>query len=241
MSTKPKKSTATSRKRVTASARAKVSTKEIRKADLMHDGSFIQQTHPVRAVSTSSPTDLQPQVLVHESDSVLTILSQIQASNQELADRLEKLEKRQPDTFISAPTNSWSHQFLSQGTVPTNATSEHFTLQHQATAWPSQQSSIPQNTLQICLVTPSSLAWIHSGSCQMYLRQYQISWHHMNSKPSMSHCNVRTLVDQEDIIILTQYPTLQREDGPTRGTMAQMVRSAYYTMTSPCHSGWLGS
>ena len=146
MSTKPKKSTATSRKRVTASAHAKVSTKKIRKADLMHDGSFIQQTHPVRAIFTSSPTDLQPRVPVHKSDSVLTILSQIQASNQQLADRLEKLERHQPDTFVSAPTNSWSHQFLSQGTVPTNATSEHFTLQHQATARPSRQSSIPQNT-----------------------------------------------------------------------------------------------
>ena len=121
MSTKPKKSTATSRKRVTASARAKVSTKKICKADLMHNGSFIQQTHPVRAVSTSSPTDLQLRVRIHETDSVLTILSQIQASNQQLADRLEKLENRQPDTFVSAPTNSWSHQFLSQGTVPTNA------------------------------------------------------------------------------------------------------------------------
>ena len=105
MSTKPKKSTATSRKRATASACAKVSTKKIRKTDLMYNISFIQQTHPVRAVSTSSPTDLQPRVPVHESDSVLTILSQIQASNQQLADRLEKLEKRQPDTFISAPTN----------------------------------------------------------------------------------------------------------------------------------------
>ena len=104
MSTKPKKSTATSRKRVTASARAKVSTKKIRKADLMHDGSFIQQTHPVRAVSTSSPTDLQPQVLIHESESVLTILSQIQAWNQQLADRLEKLEKRHAYTFVSVPT-----------------------------------------------------------------------------------------------------------------------------------------
>ena len=146
MSTKPKKSIATSRKRVTASARAKVSTKKICKADLMHDGPFIQQTHPVRAVSTSSPTDLQPQVLIHESESVLTILSQIQASNQQLADRLEKLEKCQPDTFVSTPTNSWSHPLLPQGTVPTNTTSEHFTLQHQATARPSQQSYIPQNT-----------------------------------------------------------------------------------------------
>ena len=53
----------------------------------------------------------------------------------------------------------------------------------------------------------------------------------------MSHCKVRTLVDQEDIIISTRYPTLQREDGPMRGTMAQMVRNVYYTMTSPCHKG----
>ena len=151
MSTKPKKSTATNRKTVTVSAHAKVSTKKICKADLMYDGSFIQQTHPARAVSTSSPTDLQPRVPVHESDSVFIILSQIQASNQQLADRLEKLEKRQPDTFVSAPTNSWSHQFSSQGTVPTNTMSEHFNLQHQPTAQPSQQSSITQDTTPLGL------------------------------------------------------------------------------------------
>ena len=151
MSTKPKKSTATSRKRVTASARAKVSTKKIRKADLMYDVPFIQQTHPVTALSTSSPTDLQPQVPVHENDSVLTILSQIQASNQQLADRLEKLEKRQPDTFISAPTNSWSHQFSSQGTGLTNTTGQHFNLQHQPIVRPTQQSTVPQDTAPLAV------------------------------------------------------------------------------------------
>ena len=151
MLTKPKKSTATSRKRVTASARAKVSTKKIRKADLMYDVPFIQQMHPVTALSTSSPTDLQPQVPVHENDSVLTILSQIQASNQQLADRLEKLEKRQPDTFISAPTNSWSHQFSSQGTGLTNTTGQHFNLQHQPIVRPTQQSTVPQDTAPLAV------------------------------------------------------------------------------------------
>ena len=77
---------------------------------------------------------------------MLTILSQIRASNQQLADRLERLERRQPDTFISAPTNSWSHQVSSQGTVLTNVTNQHFNLQHQPTVRPIQQSSVPQDT-----------------------------------------------------------------------------------------------
>ena len=146
MSTKPKKTTATSRKRVTASARAKVSTKKVRKVDLIHDGSFIQQMHPVSTVTTSSPTDLQPRVPIHESESVFSILSQIQVSNQQLADRLEKLERRQPDTFASAPTSSWHHPLLPQGTASSNSNSDHLISQHQATTRLTQQSSIHQNT-----------------------------------------------------------------------------------------------
>ena len=146
MSTKPTKSTVTSRKRVTASVHAKVSTKKIRKANLMQDGSFIQQTHPVSTVSTSSPTNLQPHVPVHENESVLTILSQIQASNQQLADRLEKLERCQPDTFISAPASLRLYSLVSQGTLLPNTINEHFTSQHQAAGRTSQQTSILQNT-----------------------------------------------------------------------------------------------
>ena len=145
MSTKPKKTTATSRKRVTVSARAKVSTKKVRKVDLIHDGSFIQQMHPVSTVTTSSPTDLQPRVPIHESELVLSILNQIQASNQQLADRLEKLERRQPDTFTSALTSSWHHLLLPQGTASSNSNSDHLISQHQATTRLTQQSSIHQN------------------------------------------------------------------------------------------------
>ena len=82
---------------------------------------------------------------------MLTILSQIQASNQQLADRLEKLEKRQPDTFISAPTNSWSHQFSSQGTGLTKATGQHFNLQLQPIVRATQQSPVPQDTAPLAM------------------------------------------------------------------------------------------
>ena len=130
MSIKPKKNPATSRKRVTALAQVKVSTRKIRKVNMVHEGSFIQQNHPVSTISTSSPNESQCQTSGHENESMLSILNQIQMSNQQLTDRLERLERGQIDAFVSAPTSLWPQTSgLSQGTNP--VVSDSAELSHQ--------------------------------------------------------------------------------------------------------------
>ena len=80
-----KKTPAAQRKKVTASACACVSTKKVKKTQMDQEGSFIRQ--PVSTVSTSSPTDLPPPSSQTENNyTLLSLLTQIQASNQQLAD-----------------------------------------------------------------------------------------------------------------------------------------------------------
>ena len=74
MSAKPN-NPVTVRKRVTVLAHAKIFTKKIRKVNMVLEGPFIQQNHPVHTVSTSSPSDLYSQGPAHENDSVLSILN----------------------------------------------------------------------------------------------------------------------------------------------------------------------
>ena len=93
------------RKKVTASAHAHVSTRKVKKTQLDQEDSFICQ--PVSTVSTSSPTDYLPPSSSQSgsNDALLSILTQIQASNQQLADRMSKLEQQQLFNLSSHTTD----------------------------------------------------------------------------------------------------------------------------------------
>ena len=92
MPSNPRKTPSGSRKKVTASARAKVSTRKIRKKNHNQEGSFLH-TGVVSTVSTSSPQPGPSSTDVQGSNEVmLSMLAEIKASNQLLSDRMTKLE-----------------------------------------------------------------------------------------------------------------------------------------------------
>ena len=188
---------------------------------------------------------------------MLSILNQIQASNQQLVYRLEKLERHQPDTFVSGHPTQWPHSSLPQEARGTNAVDEHPIFQPQATARISQHNAVPQNAAS-------------PGSGQQ---------HDSNPKPNSTNLprdaiipgldSLRRLPNVSEAVsnILASYEQQakheslqgknshrcgrynnfdtvsnpQKEDGPTKVTMGRMVRSIYYMTTSPCHSGLLDS
>ena len=89
------------RKRVTASARARVSTKKV-KRNVIHnsDGSYLQD-QPHKAVSTvTSSNSTSP---VASNDNIVALLQQLNDSNKALTDRIDKIEEkvsRSPTTLL---------------------------------------------------------------------------------------------------------------------------------------------
>ena len=110
MPSNPKKTPSGQRKRVTASARARISTKKIRLKNQIHEESFLQDGM-LASSSVSSPQPPPPVQTNH--DMVLAMLSDIKASNQSLSDRMTKLERQSSEP--SYPTSHWSHL---QGQAP---------------------------------------------------------------------------------------------------------------------------
>ena len=189
------------------------------------------------------------------NESVLSILSHIQASNQQLADRLEKLERRHSDAFVSAHPTSWPHSSLPQETRRTDAVDELLIFQPQATAQMSQQN-VPQNAaspvsgqkqesnpkasstnLPRDAIIPGldSLRKLPnvSKAVSSILASYEQQARHESLQGKKSRRSGR----------YNNFDTVsnpQREDGPTKVTVGQMVKPVYYMTTSPCHSGFAG-
>ena len=95
---------------MTASARARISTKKIRRKNQIHEESFLQDGM-LASSSVSSPQP--PPSAQTNHDMVLAMLSDIKASNQSLSDRMTKLEWQSSEPSYS--TSHWSHL---QGQAP---------------------------------------------------------------------------------------------------------------------------
>ena len=90
-----------SRKRVTASARARISVSKARKViNKESDGSYLANTETV----SIRPPVTHPSSTATTSDAIMTMLCEIWESNADLARRLDKVERRN-----STPINPRSH------------------------------------------------------------------------------------------------------------------------------------
>ena len=108
-----KKPQAVKRKKVTASARARTSPRNSRKAKTVDlEGSYLQ---PVANVSTQPSTSQVPGPSSNAStnDAILDMLQQLHESNKALAQRLERVEQR---SFTSTPVNQRSntHELMAE-------------------------------------------------------------------------------------------------------------------------------
>ena len=127
MSGKGKKTPLAVRKKVTASARARVSTRKVPKANIINDSSFLQQ-QPVSTVSTSSPNIPQSQSSIqgHTNEFMFAMLTDIQASNRQLSDRMARLDKQSPSsTKVAASAHAQSSTTQRFSSVPP-ATGQQF-------------------------------------------------------------------------------------------------------------------
>ena len=92
------------RKKVTASARARISTRKIRKvANAKAHGSFSQTNPPVTVSTEHAPLQVDP-----SNQSIMAMLTDIAQSTRSLAGRVEKLESQGVAT--SSPVNPGSHR-----------------------------------------------------------------------------------------------------------------------------------
>ena len=98
-----------SRKRVTASARARTSVSKMRKVvNKGSDGSYLQDKETV----SNLPAVTQPSTSSSNSDAIMSMLYEIKDSNAELARRLDKVERQN-----STPLNPRPHS-IGQGASP---------------------------------------------------------------------------------------------------------------------------
>ena len=102
------KTTATnSKKRTTASARARISTKRIKKSVPISDGSYIQE-QPDSNVSTSNQHQSDPTSTGTHNEAILSLLQRLDESNRALTTCTDRIEQR---SFNSTPVTprSYSH------------------------------------------------------------------------------------------------------------------------------------
>ena len=98
-STRKKQIPALQRKKVTASARARVSTSRVRKATKSHlEESLLQSSPPLATMADSNHPNLtttpnQPN-MNNQSDMMFDMLHQLTQSNQSLIERIEKIEQQ---------------------------------------------------------------------------------------------------------------------------------------------------
>ena len=89
-----KKTLPNDRKRVTASARARVSVKKAKKGSLQLDGSYLEKATSKRTVSTSSSVEpVTDTSTPSQNDAIMTMLNEIKESNTALAKRMDKVER----------------------------------------------------------------------------------------------------------------------------------------------------
>ena len=108
-STKKKTPVTNARKKVTASAHARISVTRTKNSESDINGSYIQSgaSKVVSNVQLSHPTQPDPM-----NQAILSMLQNMEASNKLLADRLDKVEQNR--SFTSTPLNHQSHATVTQ-------------------------------------------------------------------------------------------------------------------------------
>ena len=114
-STRKKQIPALQRKKVTASARARVSSSWVRKSTKSRlEESFLQISPPLDAITDPNhlnlTTPLNPPITSSQSDVMIDMLRQLTQSNQSLLERVEKIEQQAAN----------SHHNSAMGASPTN-------------------------------------------------------------------------------------------------------------------------
>ena len=113
------------RKKVTASARARISNRKIRKsANNSAHGSYLEEPEQV-GVSNNSATNHGPSVSLGQ-DSTTTIIDMLQnlsESNQSLMQRIEKIEQKNSNDCVTINQPSQLSEYLAQGHEPMASTS----------------------------------------------------------------------------------------------------------------------
>ena len=95
-STRKKQIPAIQRKKVTASARARVSTSRVRKATKSClEESFLQNSRPLGVMDDSNQPNLATTPIINnQPDVMIDMLRQLTQSNQSLLERIEKIEQQ---------------------------------------------------------------------------------------------------------------------------------------------------
>ena len=81
------------KKRTTASARARISTKRMKKSVPNSDGSYIQE-QPGTNVSTVKQHQSAPTSVNTHNEAILTLLQRLDESNKALRTRMDRMEQR---------------------------------------------------------------------------------------------------------------------------------------------------
>ena len=98
------------KKRTTASARAKISTKRVKKSVPNSDGSYIQD-QPHTNVSTSDQCQPDPTSASAHNEAILSLLHRLDESNRALTTRMDRMEQR---SFNSTPVTPRAHSHVRQ-------------------------------------------------------------------------------------------------------------------------------
>ena len=98
------------KKRTTASARSKISTKRVKKSVPNSDGSYIQD-QPHTNVSTSDQCQPDPTSASAHNEAILSLLHRLDESNRALTTRMDRMEQR---SFNSTPVTPRAHSHVRQ-------------------------------------------------------------------------------------------------------------------------------
>ena len=210
MPSNPRKTPSGQRKKVTASAHARVSTRKIQKKNHNQEGSFLQ-VGMLSSSSTSSPHPASSAEPQGNHDAVLAILSDIKASNRALSERMTKLERQSSE--LSYPNNHWSQ---SQGQAVNSCREQHSTsvaphLHYQARSVRRVQdlhSAAGSTTARVNDELPGSNHCLQPGAFQTYQRLCPTSWLPMTATTGRSLLYVSHIAGLAVIIpmILSQLP-----------------------------------
>ena len=247
---------------MTASARARISTRKIRRKNQIHEESFLQDG-TLGSSSVSSPQPPPPAEPQGNHDTVLAMLADIKASNQSLSDRMTKLERQSLES--SYPTNHWSqsqgpaagpsqHQGITTAPhvhnpgdvrgiqtprpVVSNTTSlsndEHLGSNHHPQATGGRFSSnLPNDAVLPNLETIRRLPNV-SETVYSILASYD-SQNRQESAQGKPHRRSGHYNTHDTVSVVPEVRW------PNEGFMGRMGKNVYFTMICPCHNGWQAS
>ena len=124
-STKKKTPAANLRKKVTASARARTSVRKTKKASSELHGSYIQPVSTVTATANDTVTATSTQIAPSSTnDAILSLLQDMNRSNQEIVKRIDILERQQSANLTPIVARSQSRVHSNLPLFPAHSTSD---------------------------------------------------------------------------------------------------------------------